>query len=161
MEPSPPAVGIPVCVPPLEKWLIEGAGAIVFYLVYSFYWFPETWSCGWESHLPCFLRVMIARNFLVARVNIFKATSGNKGDFIKGYRGVPQTVVGCSQMLTEIGTQSTLLPGWSASLLIALFLFLFTDRHVVFHMAEYDHHTMPEFTWDHFKAGSTLSWSWF
>ena len=102
---------------------------------------------------------MIARNFLVARVNIFKATSGNEGGFIKGYRGVPQTVVGCSQMLTEIGTQSTPLPGWSASLLIAFFLFLFTDRRVLFHMAEYDHHTMPEFTWDHFKAGSTLSWS--
>lgn len=63
---------------------------------------------------------MIARNFLVARVNVFKATSGNKGDFIKGYRGVPQTVVGCSQMLTEIGTQSTLLQdGRHRSLLLS------------------------------------------
>ena len=77
----------------------------------------------------------------------------------KGSRGVPQTVVGCRQMLTKLGVQSTLLPGWSASLIIVLFLFLFTDRHVLFHMAEYDHHTVPEFTWDHFKAGSTLSWS--
>lgn len=33
-----------------------------------------------------FLRVMIAKNFLVASVNIFKATSTNKGDLIKGYR---------------------------------------------------------------------------
>ncbi|XP_027393376.1 cuticle collagen 13-like [Bos indicus x Bos taurus] len=25
------------------------------------------------------------------------------------------------------------------------------DRHVLFHVAEYDHHTVPGFTWDHFK----------
>ena len=77
----------------------------------------------------------------------------------KGSRGVPQTVVGRSQMLTKLGAQSALLPGRSAPLITVLFLFLFPDRHVLFHMAEYDHHTVPEFTWDHFKAGSALSWS--
>lgn len=49
---SPPrAVGIAVCVPPLEKWLI-GAGAIVFYLVYSFYWFQRP---GLVAESPLFL----------------------------------------------------------------------------------------------------------
>ena len=52
-------------------------------------------------------------------------------------------------------------PGWSTSLILALFLFLFTDRHVLLQVVGYNHHTMPEFTWDHFKADLTLSWSGF
>lgn len=31
----------------------------------------------------------------------------------------------------------------------ALFLSLFTDRNVLLSLAGYDHHTMPELTWDH------------
>ena len=46
LEPSPQAAGIPACVPSIGKWLIEGAGALVFYLGCSFYWFPEAWPCG-------------------------------------------------------------------------------------------------------------------
>lgn len=43
----------------------------------------------------------------------------------------------------------------------ALLFFLFIDKCVRLHMAEYDHRTMPELTWDHLKSDSTVSWFWF